>query len=110
MALLEQLTAMPTAITEHNPYVRRWNSDTGETYYEHRSVAEQKLGRPLMPDEVVHHKDGNKQHNALENIMVFSNQRAHMLFEHYMAREAAGVQHIFSIKEVLMLEGLWMLE
>ncbi len=33
-----------------NPYVRRWDARTRETYYEHQAVAEWKLGRPLEPN------------------------------------------------------------
>lgn len=38
--------------------------------YEHRLIAAQTLGRPLMPGEQVHHKDGNPLNNAPENIVV----------------------------------------
>lgn len=91
----------------HNPYIRRWDTAVGETFYEHRAVAEWKLGRPLRPGEVVHHVNRNKQDNHPDNIWVFSSQRAHMLFENYQAREAAGVIHLIGIDEVLELNGLW---
>lgn len=45
--------------------------------HEHRIVAEQKLGRPLIPGEVVHHIDGDKQNNSPENLMVFKSQKEH---------------------------------
>jgi hypothetical protein len=35
---------------------------------EHRKMMEEKLGRKLLPNEVVHHKDGNKLHNEYENL------------------------------------------
>lgn len=40
--------------------------------YEHRLVMEDFLGRQLERDEVVHHKDGNKSNNSLENLEVLS--------------------------------------
>ena len=36
----------------------------------HRYVVEQSLGRLLSPDEIVHHKDGDKKNNELWNLEV----------------------------------------
>lgn len=43
----------------------------------HRIVAEQILGRELLPGEVVHHIDGNKRNNDPTNLMIFSSQAEH---------------------------------
>jgi hypothetical protein len=40
--------------------------------HEHRVVAEQKLGRALVPGEIVHHIDGNRHNNAPENLEVMT--------------------------------------
>jgi len=38
--------------------------------YEHRIVAEEKLGRRLLSGEMIHHIDGNKENNDPSNIKV----------------------------------------
>jgi hypothetical protein len=47
--------------------------------YEHRVVAERKLGRRLLPGEIVHHIDRNKQNNADDNIEVMPSTAHHHL-------------------------------
>lgn len=65
---------------------KRLNTGEGKTYtkvfgrHEHRIVAEQILGRALLPGEVVHHYDENKRNNSPDNIKVFSSQKEHAAF------------------------------
>ncbi len=40
--------------------------------HEHRRAAEEKLGRPLVKGEIVHHIDGNKHNNHPDNLEVMS--------------------------------------
>lgn len=48
---------------------------------EHRLVMEQHLGRLLLPSEVVHHRDGDKQNNALSNLELFQTNGEHLAHE-----------------------------
>lgn len=44
----------------------------------HRVVAEQAIGRPLEPGEVVHHIDENTHNNSPENLQVLPSQSEHV--------------------------------
>lgn len=85
---------MKTLNEELNPYrmtfevrsklrAAHLGSGEGLTYektlgrHTHRIVAEQILGRPLRPGEVVHHIDGDKRNNSPENLMIFASQKDH---------------------------------
>lgn len=45
---------------------------------EHRLVMENKIGRYLLPSEVVHHIDGNKSNNSTKNLKLYSSNAEHL--------------------------------
>jgi hypothetical protein len=45
---------------------------------EHRLVMEGSIGRHLTREEVVHHRDGDKQNNSIENLELFSSNAEHL--------------------------------
>jgi hypothetical protein len=46
----------------------------GKKVYEHRYVMEQHLGRKLRHGEEVHHIDGNKLNNCIDNLRVLTTE------------------------------------
>lgn len=61
-----------------HPYSRSRKNRNYGIIYEHRLVAEQKLGRFLLPSEVVDHIDGLHLHNHPDNLRVFPSNSAHL--------------------------------
>lgn len=56
-------------------------------------VMEKKLGRPLLPTEIVHHCDGDKLNDAMENLIVFPSTRKHFAY-HKLVPELSNRQRI----------------
>lgn len=65
-------------VVVYDPSNPRANSRGG--VYEHVLVAEQKLGRYLKPEEVVHHSDRNRSNNNPDNLWVFASDSDHAAF------------------------------
>jgi hypothetical protein len=56
-------------------------SARGKYILEHRLVMEQHLGRHLTRDEVVHHRNGNREDNRIDNLEVFATNADHLRHE-----------------------------
>lgn len=81
---LAQITRKRLALgfRKHNyePYIQSNYYQTfrnGQRIWIHKEVAEQKIGRKLHKDEVVHHINGDKLDNRPENLFVCSDKKHH---------------------------------
>jgi hypothetical protein len=86
-------------------YRRGRDPTTRRSAYQHRIVLSQHLGRELSELEVVHHLDGNTSNNAPENLLLLENQAVHMRLEHYLRRQARGLECLFDLKTWLEMYG-----
>jgi len=62
--------------------IRIWQPEKKFFIFEHRLIMEKHLGRKLNIDEVVHHINGNKLDNRIENLMLFKNDSEHRAYHH----------------------------
>lgn len=54
---------------------------------EHRLIMESYIGRVLLPTEIVHHINGIRHDNRIENLMLFSSNGQHQKFHNKQRKE-----------------------
>ena len=79
----------------HHGYYEVWLGPDSTNYgrkdgyvLEHRKVAQDLIGRALLPNEVVHHIDGDKLNNSPKNLFICSTMNEHREIHNGLERVA----------------------
>lgn len=76
-------------------YAKTKDPATGRQVSLHRQLMAEHLGRPLLPGEIVHHRDGDSTNNDPSNLMVLPSQRYHAHVEYHLRCEQRGMPALF---------------
>lgn len=69
---------------------------TDKKGYEHRVIVEERLGRKLRSDEVIHHINGDKADNRIENLAILSQSRHMEIHQNQNRKPYCPHGHLFA--------------
>lgn len=66
---------LPLGVKDRHGYIWLFSGGKGGRYTpQHRKVMEDAIGRPLRPEETVHHRNGQRADNRIENLELWSSR------------------------------------
>jgi hypothetical protein len=77
------------------------NANGHNRVFEHRLVMEEFLGRYLTSDEMVHHIDGDKANNCIENLFLFPSNSSHTSYHNTITK--LRKQHAITKQEAMLM-------
>lgn len=78
-------------------------SENGVRILEHRSMMQKFIGRKLLSNEVIHHKNGDRQDNRIENL-ILTNHSEHRKYHKGNPRKRMSAEARENIREAMKLE------
>ena len=71
-------------------YIVMVHPETGKKILQHRYIVERAIGRPLKKHEVVHHKNGAKTDNRIDNLSLLTDYEHRRM--HYLRKDMAYIK------------------
>jgi len=62
----------PVSTCKSTGYVYVWKREEKKVYLQHRLEMEKSIGRKMLSSESVHHKNGNRSDNSIENLELWN--------------------------------------
>jgi len=74
---------------------------------EHRYLIELKIGRKLLSNEIVHHIDGDKKNNSLDNLIIITRSEHKKLHPNIGINSRFKIKYKFSDKDIYKMRTLF---
>lgn len=74
-----------------NGYLQVYNTDTKQYMLEHRKIIEKNMGIELKKEDIIHHINGDKLDNQINNLLITSSSKEHQIIHRQLETIALGL-------------------